>query len=166
VTVGRRGLGVLLVATFLLAGCAQPARLGGQPGAQVKAWNGRISIQIESEPPQSFSAGFELTGDTRAGELALFSPLGATLAKLQWQPGTATLRDSQNRIQTFDSLDALATRALATPVPVAALFDWLHGTNTSAAGWQADLARLDAGRITAKRIDPAPPAQLRLILDR
>ena len=47
----------------------------------------------------------------------------------------------------------------------AALFDWLQGRATAAAGWQVDLSRMEQGRLSARRHDPQPPAALRIVLD-
>jgi len=37
---------------------------------------------------------------------------------------------------------------------------------TGAAGWSADLSQLESGRLTARRTQPLPAAELRLILER
>ena len=97
--------------------------------------------------------------------LGAVSPLGNTLALLQWQPGRAELHDSRG-VRPYASLDELAASVTGTPIPLAALFDWLHGQPREAAGWSADLSRLDAGRLTARRHQPLPSAELRLVLDR
>jgi outer membrane lipoprotein LolB len=34
------------------------------------------------------------------------------------------------------------------------------------AGWKADLSLLNQGRLRAQRLEPPPPADLRLVLDR
>jgi outer membrane lipoprotein LolB len=54
---------------------------------------------------------------------------------------------------------------LGTSLPIHALFDWLDGIYTTAAGWSADLVRLEQGRLVATRATPAPAAELRLVLD-
>ncbi len=36
-----------------------------------------MSVRVESDPVQSFSAGFELRGNLRQGSLSLYSPLAA-----------------------------------------------------------------------------------------
>jgi outer membrane lipoprotein LolB len=46
------------------------------------------------------------------------------------------------------------------------LFAWLRGEAATAPGWQADVSRHAEGRINAQRNDPAPPAQLRIVLER
>lgn len=120
---------------------------------------------MASEPPQSFAAAFELRGSAEAGELVLTSPLGSTLASLVWSPAGAVLNNGA-QTSTYHSLDALASAATGAPIPVRALFDWLAGQPTTAAGWQPDLTRLGEGRLDASRREPLPPAQLRLVLDR
>lgn len=148
------------LAALLLAGCAQPPRLA--PAAQ--SWRGRLALRVDSTPPQSYHADFELTGNARAGALLLSGPLGQTLARLDWTPAGATLRDG-NGTRDYGSLDELSAQASGAPLPLTALFDWLAGRPADAQGWQADLSRLDAGRLTARRTQPEPAAELRLLLE-
>jgi outer membrane lipoprotein LolB len=128
-------------------------------------WRGRLALRVDSEPPQAFSAGFELSGQATQGELRLYSPLGTVLAELRWTPQAATLTRN-GETQQFDSLDALATQATGAALPVAALFQWLAGVQTTADGWRADLSQLEAGRLIAQRTAPAPATELRLLLER
>lgn len=124
-----------------------------------------MALQVQDKPGDSFSAGFELKGMVSAGELTLFTPLGGTAALLKWAPGEATL-ETGGQTRRFESIDALVAAATGSPLPVAALFDWLAGTDTPVAGWQADLSGLREGRLQARRQVPAPVADLRLVLDR
>ena len=160
----RAVAGALLFALFLIAGCAQPP-LAKAPGSQeVAAWRGRLALRVDSPEQPSFFASFELTGQARAGELLLSSPLGNVVASLSWTPQAAFLRNNGETRQ-FDSLDALATEATGTAIPIAALFQWLDGQPAEAAGWQADLSQLAQGRLLARRSSPGPAAELRLILE-
>lgn len=161
----RTAAGLLLIAIFLIAGCAQIPRVESPNGIESQLWRGRLGLRVESDPPQSFSAGFELSGDADQGALRLFSPLGTTLADLRWSPQSATLSNNGETRQ-FESLDALATQATGTAIPIAALFQWLTGVQTSTAGWNADLSQLESGRLMARRTQPLPTAELRLILER
>lgn len=147
------------------AGCASPPRTMAPADAATGPWTGRLAVQVEDNQSQSFSAGFELKGSARAGELALYTPFGGTLAVLAWAPGSATLR-ANGQTRSFDSVDALVTHATGAAIPVAALFDWLRGIDTLVAGWQADLSLLGQGRLKAKRLQPPPQADLRVVLDR
>jgi outer membrane lipoprotein LolB len=156
---------------LLLAGCAVPPRAPTAPGVQ--AWSGRLALTVDgqsnpspgSNPGQSFSAGFELRGAPEAGELSLYNPLGGTIAVLSWSPGVATMRANGSTRQ-FPSLEALAQEATGAPLPVTALFDWLSGKATPIAGWQADVSRVAEGRLHARRSDPPPPADLRVLFER
>ncbi len=122
-------------------------------------------MQIASDPPQAFFAGFELKGGARAGELLLFTPIGSTLAALSWTPGTATLTRGGD-VRQFNSVDALVKAATGAAFPVEALFAWLDGVNESVAGWHADLSRVADGRVTATRTDPLPAAELKVVLEK
>jgi len=156
----------LVLCLLLLAGCAtapKPAVPAGQ--ANAGPWSGRLALQVEDNQSQSFAAAFELKGDAGNGELTLLNPLGSILALLQWSPGTATLR-AEGQTRQFESPDALVAQATGSAIPMAALFDWLRGIATPVPGWQADLSQLAQGRLHAHRNNPAPAADLRVVLDR
>ncbi|MDO5693294.1 MAG: outer membrane lipoprotein LolB [Pseudomonadota bacterium] len=161
----RTAFGWLLAAATLMAGCATEKAAQATFDADATQWSGRLGLTVASEPPQSFSAGFSLSGNPDAGELSLTSPLGSTLAVMQWQPGEALLRQGE-QVRRYESLDALAAEVAGTPLPVRALFGWLRGQPQSVPGWQADLSRLPDGLLSAQRLMPLPTADLRLVLDR
>jgi outer membrane lipoprotein LolB len=157
----------LIIATVLIAGCAAPVMPIGQYGSDTRSWNGRLAVRIDGVndgPPQSLSASFELIGQASAGDLILYGPLGSTVAHLNWTPDAATLR-SNGTVRSFNSLSELAHQATGTDLPIAALFDWLTGRDVPVPGWQADLSQLSQGRLTARRLQPEPSAELRLILE-
>ena len=154
-----------LFATFLIAGCAYPVSGKALNDIKKEVWTGRISLHVKSEPEQTFSAGFELKGRSERGELTLISPLGNVLGVLRWSPGEAELDSGNQKIQRFDSVDALMAQATGAAVPLSALFAWLQGDNANVSGWSADLSRQSEGRISAKRTQPAPQADLRVVLD-
>ncbi|MDO5623574.1 MAG: lipoprotein insertase outer membrane protein LolB [Pseudomonadota bacterium] len=154
-----------LLAALLIAGCASPGKDRPVSDPEAHFWTGRLALTVAAEPPEAFSAGFTLSGSADAGELSLTSPLGNTLALLQWQPGQTLLRQGE-RTQAFDSLEQLAAQLTGTPLPVRALFGWLHGQSQAVEGWQADLDRLPDGRLIARRLMPLPTAELRVVLDR
>lgn len=155
----RRSL--LLAAALGLSACALPPRAPDSAGQPY--WNGRLALQVEDQPSQSFTAGFELRGGAEAGELALYSPLGATLAQLRWAPGMAELQADGRRRQ-YPSIEALTQEATGTALPLAALFDWLQGRPAEVPGWRADLSRVADGRLLASRSMPLPRAELRVVL--
>ncbi len=156
----------LVLILALLAGCATPPRPAGPAidKAVLGPWSGRLALQVENQPSQSFSAAFELKGNAQAGELSLYGPLGGTLAVLDWQPGQALLKASGQSRQ-FPSVEALIAHVAGAAIPVAALFDWLRGIDTAVPGWRADLRQLGQGRIAARRTEPLPEADLRVVLE-
>ena len=148
---------------LLAAGCASP---GGPPGADARqAWSGRLSLRVDSEPVQTFSALFELRGAPQAGELILTSPIGNTLAQLHWAPGEALLKNG-NQTRHFESVDALIEAATGAAIPVGALFGWLAGREERVPGWRPDLSQVGAGRLQATRESPQPRADLRIVFER
>ena len=159
-----RRCGVL--ALVVLAGCATPPP---KPDAAADPltgpWSGRMALQVEDKPGDSFSAGFELKGNAQAGELTLYSPLGSALAVLAWEPGSATLH-AGGQPRQFPSVESLIAHVTGQAIPVAALFDWLRGRDTRVPGWRVDLTQLSQGRLAAKRMEPRPEADLRLVLER
>lgn len=116
------------------------------------------------EKDQSFSAAFELHGNPSQGNLRFFSPLGSTAAGIQWSPTGAVLT-AHGEQRDFSDLTQLIRLVLGTDVPVTALFAWLAGQNIQVDGWQVDLSQQAQGRLLARRTDPTPVAELRIILD-
>jgi len=155
---GWRLLGALSLATVLGACATAPKPV--QPGEL--AYSGRLALNVDSQPPQSFSAGFDLRGSPSSGELQLISPLGNTLALVVWDGSGAELRQGGQTTRR-GSLDELTAELSGTAVPVAALFGWLNGQPGQVPGWQADLTRQREGRVTARRTDPLPTAELRVV---
>lgn len=150
----------VLVTAALLSACATTPRPATLPGEEM--WSGRLSLNVDSTPPQSFSSAFDLRGAPTAGELQLSSPLGNTLATVVWTPQSAELRQG-GLVTRRGSLDELTTELSGTAVPVAALFGWLRGVQGDVPGWQADLSRQAEGRVTARRSAPLPTAELRVV---
>jgi outer membrane lipoprotein LolB len=156
---------LLAVAIAFVAGCASPPRTAGPADALTGPWSGRLALEVEQNQRQSFSAGFELKGSATAGELALYNPMGGTLAVLAWAPGSARLL-ANGQTREFESVEALVAHATGAAIPVSALFDWLRGIDTPVPGWKADLSLLGQGRLRAQRLEPPPLADLRVVLER
>jgi outer membrane lipoprotein LolB len=154
----------ILVAIFLIAGCAHQINQTVVNDTQTEQFAGRIGLQIQSDPPQAFFASFELKGNAERGDLSLISPVGSVLAVMRWSPGEALLETGRD-IRRFASVDALLQETTGAPIPVGALFDWLDGKSTAMNGWAADLTQRSTGRINAKRTVPKPQIDLRIVLD-
>jgi outer membrane lipoprotein LolB len=138
--------------------------------APTAALAGRLALRVEAhqgQPARSFSAPFELHGDASRGQFSLFTPLGTTAARADWQPGQVLLVSDQGE-RRYADLDSLASDLLGEPLPLAALLDWLRGQPWPDAshklnalgfeqlGWQIDLGARSDGRLEARRA--APPA--------
>jgi outer membrane lipoprotein LolB len=158
----RRVLALALSCALLAAGCATPRMTPVDANAY---WSGRMAIQVLKDPPETLSAGFELQGSAQAGEMVLLSPIGTTLARLEWTPQGARLAQGQQQVESTN-LQRLGARLTGTELPIAALFEWLAGRTAEAPGWQVDLSAHAQGRISAERREPRPGAVLRIALDR
>lgn len=156
---------ITVFAIILIAGCAYSPRATKQEGQQDLRWLGKLAITLHSEPAQAFSAEFELQGDAQRGSLTFFSPLGNTVARLQWGDAGAQLQTA-GETQRFASLDALTLHTTGAALPVASLFEWLNGGEPDTPGWQVDLRQLPDGRLSARRLAPEPTAELKVILER
>ena len=151
------GLGLLT-----LLGCATPR---AKVTDTTSFWSGRLALQLQSTPPQSWSASFELQGSAEQGQMTLLSPIGTTLARLSWTPHAARLEQGQDKTES-SNLQSLSQRLTGTDLPIAALFEWLEGKAADVPGWQVDFSAHPEGRLTARRSTPAPEAVLRILLDR
>jgi outer membrane lipoprotein LolB len=158
----RQGLHLMGMVVLSLVGCAT-----SRPGAEKPAayWSGRLALQLQSTPPQNWSASFELQGTAEEGQMVLLSPLGTTLAKLSWSPRSALLEQGADKTES-SNLQSLSQKLTGTDLPIHAIFEWLQGRETSAQGWVVDLSALNEGRLSARRMAPAPEALLRILLDR
>ena len=158
----RAWLGVCGLGVLALTGCASPRP---RPSDTTSFWSGRLALQLQSTPPQSWSASFELQGSAEQGQMTLLSPIGTTLARLSWTPQVALLEQGQDKTES-SNLQSLSQRLTGTDLPIAALFEWLEGKAADVPGWQVDFSAHPEGRLTARRSTPAPEAVLRILLDR
>lgn len=158
----RAWLSVCGLGLLALTGCATPRP---KPTDTESFWSGRLALQLQSTPPQNWSASFELQGSAEQGQITLLSPIGTTLARLSWTPQAALLEQGQDKTES-SNLQSLSQRLTGTDLPLAALFEWLAGKAADAPGWQVDLSAHPEGRLSARRSTPAPEAVLRIVLDR
>jgi outer membrane lipoprotein LolB len=158
----RAWLSVCGLGLLALTGCATPRP---KPTDTDSFWSGRLALQLQSTPPQNWSASFELQGSAEQGQMTLLSPIGSTLARLSWTPQAALLEQGQDKTES-SNLQNLSQRLTGTDLPIAALFEWLAGKAADAPGWQVDLSAHPEGRLSARRSTPAPEAVLRIVLDR
>lgn len=129
---------------------------------------GRLALSMAADPsipnskPESWSAHFELDGNPLEGRLRLSTPVGTTVAQVEWAPDHATVQTDKEML-TFRNLDELTSSYFNQTVPVAALFDWLAGKQTQqdVPGWDVNLSAANEGIIKAERSDLAPQVKLR-----
>jgi outer membrane lipoprotein LolB len=159
-----------------LAACATVDK--GRQEPEGESISGRLSVRVEATTTataRSVSAGFDLHGGPSAGRLNLSSPLGTVLAQARWSPGRAVLTTSEGT-KDFADMDALTLEMLGESLPVAALFDWLHGRPWPQApsqaasppdtagfrqlGWSVDTSRFGEGWVEARRAQ-APQVTIR-----
>lgn len=176
----RLAWGLAVGLALLLAGCASapttaptsiPTTIEASAASQAapqperRHWAGKLSVRIDREPVQYFSAGFELQGDSEAGEMRLFSPLGGSVATLRWQADGGAQWQRGEQLQHYASMAELSADLTGTALPLHALFDWLYGRASGIDGWQVDLSQHASGKLQAQRLTPTPSAQLRLVFE-
>ena len=154
----------LALAILLVAGCAISTRAKGTFATENSHWQGRLAVNVQSTPVQAFSADFELDGDPNTGSLVFSTPLGNTLARLRWDASGAELQ-ARGESRRFESLEALTLHTTGAVLPIASLFSWLTGGQAGTPEWVANLQELSGGRISARRVEPAPVVDLKIILE-
>ncbi len=150
---------------FALTGCATVYPAAQPLDGLGKSYAGRLSLAIfNPSKPQNFTAGFQLQGHARRGTLDIEGPLGITMAQVRWTP-TEAIAQQGKMAREYPDMESLMRDITGANVPVAALFDWLEGKPTPVPGWQPDLSQLPQGRLSARRTQPHPEAELVLLLE-
>lgn len=167
--------------------------------AQVAAYRdtidlaGRLSVNYDRDGKlDTLSGKFEWHQRPDVIEVALASPLGQTIARIQVTPQGATLTQGDKPARTAADIDSLTAQTLGWSLPVSGLRDWLQGyaagkdgqrfaaspansSVTTADGWQLSFVSWQdptAARPVPKRIDATRPATasagqlaLRIVID-
>ncbi len=173
---------------LLLAACATPKRINdGRPGAAFDR-TGRfaLSVNYSGGKQEAVQGGFSWHDTGSMLMLDLANPLGSTLARVQVEPGLATLTRSNGATEQAGHPDALVELALGSPIPVGGLRDWLQGRTGSGRvagleknaggqpasfsqnGWRVQLSRYDAQGPTLlqmNRNDANRTISVRLVVD-
>jgi outer membrane lipoprotein LolB len=150
--------------------------------------SGRMTVRIDALPSSTtnpeptlasaVSAAFELSGNAERGGLDLNTPLGTTLARARWEPGSVTVNTPQGS-STHADLNAMTRALLGEDLPVAALFDWLRGrpwpgaavtssnstTEFAQLGWEVNLTQFPDSWVSARRAQ-VPAVTVRVKLDK
>jgi len=141
-----------------------PLETSTNEAARQRVWQGRIGVKVASNPPQAFSAHFELSGTSEEGNLSLSTPLGTSLARMHWDAAGASLRTSQESKQ-FASADEMLQHSLGAAPPLSALFAWLAGQDAAVPGWDVQLQDIEAGRIHARQTKAAPGVDISIVFE-
>ena len=104
-----------------------------------------ITVNEESGKQNAVQGGFSWSDDGRRYVLDLTNPLGSTEARVEGQPGSASLTKADGTRLVADNPDALAEDALGSSMPVAGLRDWLRG-KLPAEPEPGELSRDELGR--------------------
>jgi outer membrane lipoprotein LolB len=137
----------------------------GPEGAPAKRnhFEGRISVNVKSDPPQYLSAPFEIDGDIKSGELKLYGPLGGLAMMVQWEPDRAVLIEGERR-RVVPSLDWLLERVTGAKLPVSLVFDLLSGQPVQSDDWWIEPRNGNDKRLRVVRMQPLPQIELTLLL--
>lgn len=128
--VTKTGRRISVLACACLVACATPQ--GGRtlhPQALFAA-DGRLSVVVTAAaadtPPRTTSGRFTWTERAERSEIALYSPLGETIAEIETGPVRSVMRTAGS-VEEAPTPEALAARALGVDLPVSGLRAWLRG---------------------------------------
>lgn len=150
--------------SFLLAGCATQAKVGGLPQAKsewpsamaaqraaelgpMRKWalKGRLGVQL---PSDGLSAGLEWHQDGESYEIKLFDQLGRQVALLQGSAKHVSLTTSKGESFKGNDAEKLLQTHLGWTIPVKSLFFWVRGLpDPKTVAWREDYN--DAGHLAA-----------------
>jgi outer membrane lipoprotein LolB len=148
---GLARIAVLAVVASLFAACATlpPAAVehAEQAAADVPfTLGGRLSAKRGTN---GVAGGFAWTHAPAHDEIELSTPLGQTLAILEGQPGSVSVRLSDGRVERAPTWALLTERAFGVTIPVDGLAYWIRGH--AAPGSTATLERDARGRVSSLR---------------
>jgi outer membrane lipoprotein LolB len=129
------------------------------------AWSGRLSLSIQKDFSQQthIHIAFELEGNAEEGQLQIEGPFGTAAILLRWRPGQAVLSQGE-RSYRFASLADLIQRSIGTDLPIEAVFAWLRNETVDVPGWQVESKPSQGGPLVARRYEPWPRLELRMVL--
>lgn len=180
---------LLALLAFVLAACTTTPKPIEGTSADAFSRIGRFAITVNEEggKQNAVQGGFSWSDDGRRYVLDLTNPLGSTEARVEGQPGAASLTKADGTRLVADNPDALAEDALGSSMPVSGLRDWLRGklagqpeaTDVSSdelgrpvafeqGGWRANLSRYDTlgpRMLVLERQEPGRRIMVRLVVN-
>ncbi len=181
---GRRlARAAIVVGGLLLAACATeslPPRALAPDALFIV--EGRMSVVVAQGVDgmaKSTSGRFSWTERRGQSEIALYSPLGETIAQIEVRDGLAVLRSADGSLEYAPTPEALMARVVGVALPVAGLRDWMRGRTRAGAarapdafdedGWHVSYPRMsDDGRSPkVVRLERAQPSavDVRIVID-
>ena len=146
-----RGATVLLALALGACATVPPTAPTGAPEPAVDApfdVSGRLSAKRGSE---GAAANFDWMHEPGRDAIALATPMGTTLARLERDASGATLNRPDRPPERAADVSTLADRVLALPLPVESLAWWIRGVPHP--GSAHAIERDDAGRARVLRQD-------------
>ena len=180
---------MLAMLALTLAACTTTPKPieGASPDAFSRIGRFAITVNEESGKQSAGQGGFSWSDDGRRYVLDLTNPLGSTEARVEGQPGAASLTKADGTRLVADNPDALAEDALGSSVPVSGLRDWLRGklpaqpeasdvsrdelgrpASFEQGGWRAKLSRYDTlgpQLLVLERLEPGRRVTVRLVVN-
>jgi len=126
----ERPRALFLILALPLAACAplpvatDSTQLALPPLQPAFSATGRLSARHGGD---AFAASFRWRHGPDGDEIEFASPLGQTVAMLQGDGRSATLRAADGRVFTADSWEALTEQGLGWRLPVEGLASWIQG---------------------------------------
>ncbi|MSQ56320.1 MAG: hypothetical protein EXR35_02060 [Limnohabitans sp.] len=150
-------------AVFFLPACAQLPN-SSQTSDNDLLIQGRLSLQIDSAPPQVLFAPFEMRGNALKGQIDIYSPFGSILAQAIWDSEQALLINGQRR-QVFANMNDLGQKLLSTPISLPEVIQFYQSKSSTPVlnGWVAKRETPD--RLVLDRHTPLPHIQLKIQID-
>jgi len=180
---------LLALLAFVLAACTTTPKPIEGTSADAFSRIGRFAITVNEEggKQSAVQGGFSWSDDGRRYVLDLTNPLGSTEARVEGQPGAASLTKADGTRLVADNPDALAEDALGSRMPVSGLRDWLRGKLAGQpeasdvsndelgrpvafeqGGWRANLSRYDTlgpRMLVLERQEPGRRIMVRLVVN-
>lgn len=146
----------------LLSACASlpPAPTGADRVAA--SYGGRFSLNVTHEAPggadrrEAWSGRFALSVGAQSLSLDLVSPLGATIARIETEPGAARLllpEGGDVRVERGADAQSLSERVLGWSLPIAGMPDWIGGHPSPGRAFRNFPAADDAGAAAPERFE-------------
>jgi outer membrane lipoprotein LolB len=137
---------LILVFALLLGACQTAPSIKGSSSAapyyKVISLSGRLSVSYQQlGKAQSLQGKFTWDQTANTTSVALFTPLGQTIAQIMIEPERAMLQQTGEALRIAKDINVLTSDALGWPLPVHGLKEWLQGFYTNALGQQQVVMR-------------------------